>query len=43
MHTELLMESLSVMAQGMGGIFIFMMIFYLIIAAFNKSDSKKKA
>ncbi len=43
MHTELLMESLGVMAQGMAGIFIFMMIFYLIIEAFNRSDRNKKA
>lgn len=43
MHTELLMESLKIMAEGMIGIFVFMMIFYLIIMAFNKSDSKKKA
>lgn len=43
MHTELFMESLKIMAEGMIGIFVFMMIFYLIIMALNHSDSKKKA
>lgn len=43
MTTELLGESLVVMGEGMFGIFVFMMIFYLIIMGLNKSDSKKKA
>lgn len=39
-HTELLGQSLVVMGEGMFGIFLFMLIFYGIIAGFNKMDSK---
>ena len=43
MTTELLMPSLLIMAQGMFGIFVFMMIFYSIIEVLNRMDRKKQA
>lgn len=43
MTTELFLPSLAIMGQGMFGIFVFMMIFYGIIAGLNKMDQKKQA